>query len=77
MPNKSNLWMLSMPSIAESLIPSRARRLSTLKVAKENFELEGGEGPGLISTPPSIRRILLMSEKKKSQERNMEFMDEG
>ena len=36
-----------------------------------------GEDPDLVPLLLGIKRILLMSEKKKSQDRNMEFMDEG
>jgi len=77
MPKRSNLWMLSMPSIIESLHPSRANRLSILNVANENLEEAEGGGPGFVSIPPSNRRILLIREKKKSHERKIDFLEEG
>ena len=57
----SNLLMLSIPSINESLLPSLANRLSILNVANE--KLGGVDGPGLGSIPALISSILFIKEK--------------
>ena len=57
-----------MPSMAASLQPSLAKILSILKVAKESL---GGLGPGCVSTPPTIKRILFIEEKMYNQHKKM------
>ena len=57
----SNLLILSIPSIIESLLPSLANMLSILNVANENPG--GDDGPGLGSIPALISSILFIKEK--------------
>ena len=42
-----------------------------LKVAKEKREVAGGGGPGLLSIPPILRRILFITENIRSHDKKV------
>ena len=42
-----------------------------LKVAKEKREVAGGGGPGLLSIPPILRRILFIKENMRSHDKKI------